>query len=175
MSIANLNVNILPCIPKGENKTGKVNLFDIHTDTFEIIFDENNRRLSKLYFTLFINPMENINSEKDAEEIFSFDENYAIRIRLTETADFSSHDLDEFYTKDNFDKIATTHGNIKFCRFMRICFFENIPLPPKKENQKILIKVLVKKVSGNKDIDNQKDWILQSIYELALNEKSQQE
>lgn len=174
MSITNLNINILPCIPMGDNKTGKINLIDVHTDTFKIVSENNNRKLQKLYFTLFINPMENINSEKDTNEIFSFDENYAIRIRLTETANFSSHDLDEFETKEAFDKVSSTFDNIKICRFMRICFFEDIPLPPKEENQKFLIKVLVKKLSGDKEKDNKNDWIIQSIYELSLKEESQQ-
>lgn len=172
MSISNLNINVLSCYPKGNNQTGDIALVKIHTD-FPVIYDKENnlRKIEEFFLGMLISGMDNADVEKNPEEVFSIKENYKIKIRLSEVQTGRFMDLDEFETKEKFEKNIVDANPFDIFRFTHICFFQNIELPLEKvDGEYFVIKVLIKHLTGNEEIDENKDWTIQSIYPLTLTE-----
>lgn len=164
MSISNINVAVVPCYPRGDNRTGELHLTKVHTE-FPIVADVNgNKYIKELYFAVLIDAMQNPSFEVDANDVFDFNTNYRVRLRLSETVNDGAYDLDEFDTKAKFAKVRQKHGQYETGHLCHICFFENIPLPPKTENQSFVVKVLMKKLET--EADAEQDWILQCIHRL---------
>ena len=164
MSINNINISIVPCYPRGDNQTGELHLTKVHTE-FPIVTDANgNRYIKELYFAVLIDAMQNPAFDVSKTDVFDFNTNYKVRLRLAETVNNSSHDLDEFDTKIKFAKARQTLGQYEMGHLCHICFFENIPLPPKEDNQYFVVKVLMKKFETEDDAEQ--DWILQNIHKF---------
>lgn len=168
MSLSNLNVNVLPCYPVGSRDTGDVSFTKIHT-TFPIVeAEDGERKIKELFFGLLFNGMQDRKVEVDADEIFSFDANYEVRIRLAELSTGQCIDLDKFETKEKFEKIAENIDGIDVFRFTHICFFEDLSLPKNCENGDFIVKILVKQLTGDDEADNNKPYMIQSVYHLKI-------
>ena len=163
MSLRNLNINVVPCYPVGDRNTGDIALTKIHTK-FPVIEKEGRKYIKELFFTLFIEGVQDKSIEIDDEEVFSFDTNYEIKIRLMEISTGRCMDLDKFETKEKFEKIAKKIEKIDLFRFTHICFFEDLDLPSDYTEGDFVIEILVRKLSEAKE----NEYTVQTLYILNV-------
>lgn len=163
MSLRNLNINVVPCYPIGDRNTGDIALTKIHT-RFPVVEKENKKYIKELFFTLFIEGIQDKSIEIDDEEVFSFDTNYEIKMRLMELSTGRCMDLDKFETKEKFEKISKKIENIDVFRFTHICFFEDLDLPPDYIEGDFVIEVLVRKLSETEE----NEYTVQTLYMLSV-------
>lgn len=167
MGLNNLNISVVSCYPMGDRNTGDIALTKIHTD-FPIVEKDGVKKIKELFFVLIVNGMQNKEVECNDEETFSLDANYEVKIRLTEIGSGRFMDLDSFETKEKFGKITEQIDGIDFFRFTHICFFENLDLPDDYEDEKFVIKILIRKKIENEAIDEQTQYAIQTIYPIKL-------
>ena len=125
---------------------------------------ENKKHIKELFFTLFIEGIQDKSIEIDDEEVFSFDTNYEIKMRLMELSTGRCMDLDKFETKEKFEKISKKIENIDVFRFTHICFFEDLDLPDDYTEGDFVIEILVRKISETEE----KEYTVQTLYILNV-------
>ena len=163
MSLRNLNINVVPCYPVGDRNTGDIALTKIHTK-FPVFEKENRKYIKELFFTLFIEGIQDKSIEIDDEEVFSFGTNYEIKMRLMELSTGRCMDLDKFETKEKFEKISKKIENIDVFRFTHICFFEDLDLPDDYTEGDFVIEILVRKLSEFEETE----YTVQTLYILNV-------
>lgn len=170
MSLNNLNSIILPCIPIGHRDSGMISFKDIHKE-YDVITEEKVRKIKDFNFALLFSAIQNkFNNDVD-DDVFDFNKEYRVCIRLTEMISGKSRDLDAFLTKEKFDKAKTESDYLNVLRFTHICFFDEVDLPEKTGEEQYAVKVLVKHITGDEAIDNETDWTIQSMYLISLKEE----
>lgn len=167
MGLSNLNIAVVSCYPVGDRNTGDISLTKIHTD-FPIIEKDGKSKIKELFFVLLINGMQNKEIECNDEEVFSINTNYEIKIRLTEVNTGRFMDLDSFETKEKLGKKTEKIDGIDYFKFTHICFFENLDLPDDCEDNNFVIKVLIRKVIDDEEINKNTNFIIQTIYPIQL-------
>lgn len=170
MSLNNLNSIILPCIPIGHRDSGMISFKDIHKE-YDVITEEKVRKIKDFNFALLFSAIQNkFNNEVD-DDVFDFNKEYRVCIRLTEMVSGKSRDLDTFLTKEKFNKANKETEHLNIMRFTHICFMNDLDLPQKNGDEQYAVKILIKEIVGDDTIDNETDWTIQSMYLLSLKEE----
>lgn len=101
MSLSNLNVNILTCIPKGDNVTGNISFVNIHKSLD--IQNVEQRKIKELFFAVLFEGFEMENADVD-ENTFSFTKEYDVEIRIQEIKSGNFITLDKIQGEKSITK-----------------------------------------------------------------------
>ena len=158
MCMKNLNVNAVFADIIANQKGSSVSLGDIVTKKFYLTTEEDKRKISQLSLAVFVTATQAKTPKKiDPDTVFSFDEKYEIRVRLTETYSGEFRDLTSFVLEP-----STSYEAEGLCRnvfqYTLLCIFSDVELPELREKERFVIKILVRRCESDK-----KNWSVQSI------------
>lgn len=166
MCMRNLNTNIAFAEIVTNQENSVVSLANIGK-SFRVIeeSDNNTRKIPQLSMVLFISATQTKNKEllnkANPDETFLFKEKYEIQVRLTETISGSFVDLGDSITISPSDSSEAEGLCRETYNHVQFYLFSNIFLPTKKQREKYVIKVLVRRCIENRMEDD--GWVVQSI------------
>jgi hypothetical protein len=130
--------------------------------------DDNRRVISQLSMVVFISATQTKDEEKikniNPEIEFFFNEDYEIKIRLTETFSGDFTDLFDFVIVPS--KHAMNDGLCKSTfNYKQLCVKTNVELPCEKQKEKYVIKILIRHKTN---LEKSNEWTVQTIVPLEL-------
>lgn len=169
MCMKNVNLNPVFCDMIPNQDGSDIALANFVGKQFKIQEENSRRFLPQVSLALFVSATQTENPE-DAARInpditFSFEHNYDIKIRLTETISGSFMDLDEFLLEPAKHSISANLCR-KTLNHTRLCVFTDIVLPEAKENECFVIKALIRRHAQE---SNNESWAVQAIVPLKVN------
>ena len=174
MCMKNVNLTIISADILGNMDRKTISLGDIDKAHFYQSVNGQRKIIGSLSLALFMQAMQPKNetqlSKINPAEKLLFSENYRLKIRLTESKSGKAIDLEEFdlCPEDKAFKECVCCDTFKYTRF---CLFDNISLPHQKDGEFFVVKVLIKHITGDKAIDDQTSWTVQTVYPLTLTEQ----
>ena len=174
MCMKNVNLTITTADILGNSDNKLITLGNIDK-TYNYKIEGYNRVVdSPISLVMFMQAVQSKDEKQVAtinpDEKLMFSEKYSIKIRLTESKSGKAIDLDEFvlYPEDTAFKDCVCCDTFKYTR---LCVFDNVILPPKKDDEFFVVKILIKHLTGESGIDMQKPWIVQTVYPISFIEK----
>lgn len=163
MCMKNLNMNAVFCDVIAKQDGSAISLGDIVTKKFHISAEDSTRKISQLSLAVFITATQAKEPKKvDPDLVFSFEEKYEIRVRLTETYSGEFRDLTSFVVEP-----SASSDSEGLCRRVfqhtRLCLFSNVALPEKREKERFVIKLIIRRCGTSND-----QWIVQSIFPIKF-------
>lgn len=154
----NLNMNAVFGDVIASQDGSSISLGDIVTKKFFISKEDGNRKISQLSLSVFITATQ-AKSPKDIDPdvVFSFNEKYEVRVRLTETYSGEFKDLTAFIIDPSTSFDAEGLCRLVF-QHVRLCVFSNVSLPETRERERFVIKLVIRRCGSEND-----EWIVQSI------------
>lgn len=171
----NVNLTIISADILGNRDTKSVSLGNIDRPYYYEMVDGKRIIVGTFSFALFMQAIQT--KEKDSlsdinpDEKLLFSEKYSIKIRLTESKSGNAIDLDEFILCPN-DIAFNECVCCDTFKYTRVFVYNNIVLPPKKDNEFFVVKILIKHLKDNSENDNQRQWTVQTVYPVSLVEKA---
>ena len=171
MCMKNVNLTVTTADILGNKETKAISLGNIDRPYTYKTTDDNKRIVESISLVMFMQAVQSKEDDKIAlinpNEKLLFSENYSIKIRLTESKSGKAIDLDEFVLcpEDAVYKECVCCDTFKF---NRLCICDNIILPPAHDNEFFVIKILIKHLENNPEIDANKKWIVQTVYPITL-------
>ena len=160
----NINMNVIFCDIVSNENNSNISLGSVVDKKFHISSTNSDRTISQLSMAIFVSAIQTKNkqvlSKIDGTSVFLFSQNYDVKIRLTETISGDFTDLGEFVLEpeNKFESDGLCRSVYNYSYF---CLFSNIMLPPKKEKERFVIKLLIRKKSDANS--KNEDWIVQNI------------
>ena len=154
----NINMTAVFCDIIANQDSPDISLGNIGNKHFYITIENGTRKISQLSLAVFLNATQAKNAKaNNPDNFFSFENEYEIRIRLTETFSGEFKDLTSFVVKP-----ANGHETEGLCRcvfqYTHLCMISDISLPEKREKERFVIKLVIRRC----DSENE-NWIVQSI------------
>lgn len=163
MCMKNLNMTAVFCDIIANHDNPDVSLGDIGNKRFFITTENEVRKISQLSLAVFINATQAKGIKTaDPDSVFSFEDEYEIRVRLTETYSGEFKDLTSFVVKPS-DRVDAE--GLCRCVFQHthLCIFSNVALPEKREKERFVIKLVVRRCGAEND-----SWAVQSIFPIKF-------
>ena len=166
MCMRNINTNII-FADITTNQDGTNYSLENIGKKFRILSENEDKKIVSMSMALLISASEekNINTVMD-ESVFSFKNDYELRIRLTETFSGDFKDLTKIILEPQ--KTAVSRGLCKTTlNHTQLCFFEKIELPSNLGNngENYVIKVVVRAIDKN---NPDKKWFVQSVHPIEF-------
>lgn len=163
MCMKNLNINTVFADVIANQDGSSVSLGDIVSKKFHIIVEDEKRKISQLSLAVFVTATQaKTPKEIDPNVVFSFDEKYEVRVRLTETYSGEFTDLTSFMLDP-----SSSYEAEGLCRnvfqYTRLCIFSNIELPEQRDKERFVIKIVIRRSGA---VEN--DWAVQAINPLKF-------
>ncbi len=168
MCMKNVNLNGVFCDIIPSKVKNAISLGNIEQ---KAIFSTNSvdGKISQMSMTIFVSATETKDPLKlvvDPNNVFSFQQRYEVRVRLTEVSTGDFKDVGGFI----LDPIK--NGEEKgYCRKVfnqiQLCIFENIDLPKYKEGEHFVVKLLIR--AYDEENSEKFVWNVQAIYPIQIN------
>ena len=164
MCMKNLNMNAVFCDVIAKQDGSSISLGDIVSKKYYISTEDSTRKISQFSLAVFITATQaKEHKEVDPDQVFSFDQKYEVRVRLTETYSGEFKDLTSFIIDPSVS--CDSEG---LCRnvsqYTRICMFSNnVELPEKREKERFVIKLVIRRRDSNCE-----NWTVQSIFPIRF-------
>ncbi len=183
MCMKNVNLTAMTADILVNESNGDISLANIDHPVL-VTIKNNKRTLSSFTFAVFMQAIEgknksdftvgeNINQDQFnilASEKLIFSERYAIKIRLTESKSGKVMDLDEFELCPN-DSVFRQCICCDTFKYTRLCAYNDIVLPDKvKDDEFFVVKILIKHLPTVETENSAKDWTVQAVYPIVLQE-----
>lgn len=158
MCMKNLNMNAVFCDVIATQDGSNISLGDIVAKKYYISSGDEVRSISQLSLAVFITATQAKEPrEVNPDLVFSFDKKYEVRVRLTETYSGEFRDLTSFIVDP-----STASDSEGLCRnvfqYTRICLFSNVALPEKREKERFVIKLVIRRCDSESE-----NWTVQAI------------
>lgn len=174
MCMKNVNLTIMTADILGNRDAKSISLGNIDRPYYYEIINGQRNIIGSISLAMFMQAVQSKEESRVAQinpdEKLLFSENYAIKIRLTESKSGKAIDLDEFTLCPN-DTVFKECVCCDTFKYTRLCIYDNVSLPKKRDDEFFVIKILIKHLSGNPEIDNSKGWTVQTVYPISLVEK----
>lgn len=165
MCMRNINTNII-FADITTNQEGTIYSLENIGKKFHILSEDNDKKIVSMSMALLISASEEKNNNSVFDEsIFSFENNYELRVRLTETYSGDFKDLAKIELEPQ--KTAVSSGLCKTTfNHTQLCFFERIELPSRLgSKEKYVIKVVVRAKDEN---NTDRKWFVQSVHPIEF-------
>lgn len=163
MCMRNINTNVVFAdIVPNENGNGIFSLQNVGKK-FTVVEQDGKKKITTLSMALLISASEEKNNEHESDETtFTFDKNYEVRVRLTETYSGSFIDLATIIVEPS--KTVVERGICKKSfNHTQLCYFKDISLPPDEKNQnKYVVKIVLRATDSLANGDGK--FFVQSIH-----------
>lgn len=174
MCMKNVNLTITTADILGNKDTKAISLGNIDRPYYYKMVNGERIIIGSISLVMFMQAVQAKEEEKVAQinpdEKLLFSEKYSIKIRLTESKSGKAIDLDEFV-------LCPENTVFKECvccdtfKYTRLCIYDDVTLPKKKENEFFVIKILIKHLTDDPIVDAQKSWTVQTVYPISFIEK----
>ena len=169
MCMKNVNLNLVFCDMIPNQDGSDIALANFVGKQFKIQEENGRRVLPQVSLTLFVSATQTKDPDEAArinpDITFSFENDYDIKVRLTETISGSFMDLDSFLLEPAKHSISANLCR-KTLNHTRLCVFQNIVLPEEKDNECFVIKALIRRHTQE---CNNESWAVQAIVPLKIN------
>lgn len=175
MCMKNVNLTIITADILGNRDTKSVSLGNIDKPYYYEIVNGKRMVVGTFSFALFMQAIQTKANDSlsniNPDEKLLFSEKYSIKIRLTESKSGNAIDLDEFILCPNDIAFSECVCCDTF-KYTRVCVYNNVILPLKKDNEFFVVKILIKHLTDDAEKDNQKPWTVQTVYPVSITEKA---
>ena len=163
MCMKNLNMNVVFCDVVAKQDGSSISLGDVVTKKFFISTENSIRKISQLSLAAFITATQAKEPQSvNPDVVFSFDEKYEVRVRLTETYSGEFKDLASFTIEP-----STSFDSEGLCRNVfthtHLCLFSSVVLPEKREKERFVIKLVIRRCGAENP-----NWAVQTIAPLSF-------
>ena len=167
MCMKNVNINTVFADIVTNPENSQISLLNIGRQCC-IVKEDGIRKIPQLSIAVFVGAtqskendvIESINPDK----VFSFQEKYELKVRLTETISGAFKDLGEF-------EIDPESGDVYegICRhtfnYTHLGIYQDISLPSENEKERFVIKINIRRKMDNR---KNEDWIVQSVVPIMF-------
>ena len=170
----NVNLTITTADILGNKDTKSVSLGNIDSPCYYEVVNGERIIINSISLAMFMQAVQPKEEEQLAkinpDEKLLFSEKYSIKIRLTESKSGKAIDLDEFVLCPN-DTVFKECICCDTFKYTRLCIYDDVALPKKRENEFFVIKILIKHLTDDPTVDEQNPWTVQTVYPISFVEK----